>query len=406
MACPAIITGDAFLSRVLAHIDCQAQTLGSFGYQALSAPGSPASLAITGLLTLFIALFGIRLLFGPAPVGRDVVSDVLKVGIVLTLAFSWPAFRVLAYDLVLTGPAEVAASISPSTLPQTGTGFSARLQGVDNAIVDLTRTGSGRQTGGLLEQDSAAGGFQGVALEDESSFGWARLVWLSGVIGTLASLRLVAGLLLALAPLAAGLLLFEATRGLFTGWLRGLVLAMIGSLGATIVLAAELAIIEPWLTDALRLRGLGYATPSAPTELLAITLGFAIAGFGMLFVLAKVAFTRGWLPSSITRIETPESLRLPSTNPVALAGAASDISTSGSGRAQRIANSVELSMRRDETVTSRRIGTMQGSATASAQTENNRRAPNSDNSPQRLGSSWRRTSGRSSGAASRRETRS
>ena len=66
-ACTPIITGDRFLGRVLEHVDCQAQSLGTFGYQALAEPGSLASTVVSGLLTLFIAIFAIRLLLGTRP---------------------------------------------------------------------------------------------------------------------------------------------------------------------------------------------------------------------------------------------------------------------------------------------------------------------------------------------------
>ena len=102
MACPAIITGDQFLSRTLAHIDCQAQLLGSYGYAALGEPGGAASTFMAGMLTLFVALYGVRLLFGPTPGARDVVLDAVKVGIVLALAFSWPIFRTQFQCLDLT----------------------------------------------------------------------------------------------------------------------------------------------------------------------------------------------------------------------------------------------------------------------------------------------------------------
>ena len=92
-------------------------------------------------------------------------------------------------------------------------------------------------------------------MEDETGFGWARTIYLASTIGSLAILRIAGGLLLALAPLVAGLLLFDFARGLFAGWLRGLVLVALGSLGITILLAVEIAVMEPWLADALQRHG-------------------------------------------------------------------------------------------------------------------------------------------------------
>lgn len=295
MACPAIITGDAFVTRVLTHIDCQAQLLGSYGYQALGQPGSPASTLMTGLLTLFVALWGIRLLLGPGPNARDVVIDVLKVGIVLTLAFSWPAFRTLIHDVVMTGPAELAASMSTPGLASSAAGFVERLQAVDDGLVSLTELGTGRRSGEFLDGSAVGGTFDGTALEDRSALGWARLVFLSGLIGSLVLLRVLAGLLLALAPLAAGMLLFEATRGLFAGWLRGLLMMLLGSVAITFVLAIELAMLEPLIADGLNVRQLGYATPSLPMELFALVLAFAVVKFAIVAILGKVAFHRGWI---------------------------------------------------------------------------------------------------------------
>lgn len=294
MACPAVITGDAFVTRVLLHIDCQAQYLGSYGYQSLGQPGSVGAILVSGLLTLFVALWGLRLLVGPAPGGRDLILDGLKVGIVLTLAFSWPAFRTVIHDVVLSGPAEIASSMTSPGLADSGSGFIARLQGVDNAIAVLTEEGTGRRSGEFI--NTAPGmTFEAAALEDQSTFGYARLAFLVGMFGALAILRLGAGLLLALAPLAAGLLLFAQTRSLFGGWARGLVFVIAGSVAVTLSLGIELAIIEPWLTDALRVRQLGYATPAAPIEILAMTLAFAVVHLGIMGLVARIAFFGGWV---------------------------------------------------------------------------------------------------------------
>jgi type IV secretion system protein VirB6 len=329
---------------VLAHLDCQAQVIGSYGFQALAQPGSPASVALTGLLTLFVALFACRLLFAGNVGPRDVVNAVLKVGIVLTLAASWPAFRTLAYDTVLKGPAEVAATITPSTLAPPDAGFAERLQNVDSGMAALTLAGSGRQTGALVELEGTTGQFRSIALEDESGYGWARTIYLASAIGSLAILRVAGGLLLALTPLFAGLLLFDLSRGLFAGWLRGLVLVALGSLGITLLLSVELAVLEPWLADALSRRSLGYATPTAPTELLALALAFAIAVAGLFALLTRVAFQNSWLTAPLL---APSDTAAPSAHPIEQRPVDNVIAIPVHSRALAVSESVATVMRRE-----------------------------------------------------------
>lgn len=403
MACPAIITGNLFLTRVIAHIDCQAQIIGSYGYQALGQPGSMAATVATGMLTLFVALLGIRLLFGPQPGARDVVYDVLRIGLVLALAFSWPAFRTVIYDVVIDGPAEVASAIA-QPISTADRGLVPRLQAVDNGIVQLIETGTGRQSGAFLQGNGAGSTFAGSALQDDNAFGWSRLLFLASTIGTIGLLRLLAGLLLAIAPLMAFLLLFEATRGIFAGWLRGLLLAALGSLGATIVLGVQLAVIEPWLADALKVRGLGYATPATPIELFALTLAFGIVQFGMIALLVRVAFHRGWL-------SLPATLLSPAVEqpgqPLPAGRALHDEPVVG--RAQRISDSVETQMRREEQSEVRRLiwsdenrsRDSDGRSTSEGGSGRLRSAQ-----PERLGDSWRRSGQRTSLASRNRDNQS
>jgi len=400
MACPAIITGEQFLTRTLNHIDCQAQSLGSFGYQALSQSNSPAMIWLTGLLTLFIALFGIRLLFGPGMAARDVVGDVLKVGIVLTLALSWPAYKTLVYDLVLHGPAEIAEVIASPELGESNASLVGRLQQADSNIVTLTSAGTGRNTGEQLQSNDPSARFEGTALEDEATFGWARFAFLTGTIGTLAILRLTAGLLLALAPLAAGLLFFEASRGLFAGWLRGLALTIIGSIGITVMLAVELALIEPWLADALSLRQLRYATPAAPTEILSMTAAFAIAGLVLLFLLAKVAFYRGWNSWRTERDDRGDHSNADHRGRVR-EPAYAPIPDALPTRALVIAQGIERNRELERILSDRRHDVLR------ERTNEGGRAPSaSGNTTPALGSSWRRTTQRVSTSGNRRDSRS
>ena len=395
MACPAILTGDEFLIRMLAHVDCQARSLGTFGYQSLGEPGSTAATVTTALLTLFIALYGIRLLFGPGPGARDTVYDVLKIGIVLTLAFSWPAWKTVVHDVVIDGPAEIAAAISPPVLTGQGSSFADRLQATDLSLVELTTQGTGRQTGADATDGALGGTFAGAALRDEDAFGNARLFYLAGVIGALALLRLAAGVLLALTPLAAGLLLFGMTRGLFSGWLRGLTLTILGTVGATVVLAVELAILEPWLADVLRVRALGYATPAAPIELFAITLAFAAVLIGMVWITGRIAFTRGWLDVVQASSEREKEYAVSPTEHRAVYTQGLSIS-----RAERISESVSTVLRREEGGGSQRIAVLGANSNRSIDS-----GPSVSDGPGRLGSSYRRTARRSSGTGQKRDAR-
>ncbi|WP_209348254.1 type IV secretion system protein [Pontixanthobacter sp. CEM42] len=387
MACPTILTGDRFLVRVIDHIDCQAQFLGSYGYQALGQPGSLASNVMLGLLTLFIALFAFRLLFGPAPGGRDVVFDLLKIGIVLTLAFSWPAFRTVVHDVVVDGPAQVTSIVAAPALVGQSERLADRVQKADTAMVRLAELGTGRNTGVTLEGGETGASFAGTSLQDDTAIGYGRMFYLSGIMGSLVLIRIVAALLLALAPLAAGLLLFEATRGLFSGWIKGLILSMLGSIGVTIVLLVELSILEPWLADALRVRVAGYATPSAAIELFAISSAFLVVKFAMIWLLAKVAFARGWMSVPTYAGEQAANLFSPKVPVIADAGD-SIVPT----RVQRIADNVETVIKREQNTEMRRLTHRSLAADSMEEVASDRpqAIANTTSEQERLGSSYRR----------------
>lgn len=286
--CPGITDG-AFLQSVLLFVDCQAQTLGSQGYLALSAPGSPLSLMLGGMLTLFVAFFGYRMLFGDMPGARDGVLALVKIGIVLALATSWAAYRTLAYDVAFHGPAELVASVgAPAGLPGATGGMADRLELVDDALIELGRLGNGPSIAvrtGVDGQDVVTP----VPQEPPTIFGsfalgTARLVYLTATIASFASVRLVAGLLLALGPLFIAFLLFDGTRTLFEGWIRALAAAALGAIAVTVLLAVELALLEPWLADLIARRGSQFGIGGAATELLVVTLAFGfalVAGLGM-----------------------------------------------------------------------------------------------------------------------------
>lgn len=287
MSCIPPPTGSGFLVATLANLDCQAQTIGEVGYQALASPGSPLSFALTALLAIFVAMIGLRFLTG-RPLGVDEwLAGALKIGFVLALAASWPAYKIVVYDIVLKGPAEISGSIGrASALPGSDGGLAARLQGVDDGIMALVVVGSGR----LDISSRTPEGAVAPPLADDTALGFGKTLFVSSIIGSFGLLRLGGGLFLALAPLFAGFLLFDATRFLFIGWLRSLIAIAIGSLGLAVVLGVELAIIEPWLSQVLAFRAARIATLSAPFELLALALAFAFAMLGVFALALRIGF--------------------------------------------------------------------------------------------------------------------
>src|SRR3546814_12144923 len=84
--CDSIPSPESFAPSVLRFLDCQAQLIGAEGYRALAAPGSTASVLLTGMITLLIAFFGYRMLLGHTPTVREGVLTFVKIGLVLVLA--------------------------------------------------------------------------------------------------------------------------------------------------------------------------------------------------------------------------------------------------------------------------------------------------------------------------------
>ena len=153
MACTALPAGAGFIGSVTNYLDCQAQTLGSGAWQALAAPGSTLSIILSGFLTIAIALIGYNLLLGRNLTVRSGTLVFVKIGAVLALATSWPAYRTLVYDVVVDGPAQLVAEIGPgaSIVGSDGT-LLQRLDLADHALAQLAVLGTGNPAPGSYVQ--------------------------------------------------------------------------------------------------------------------------------------------------------------------------------------------------------------------------------------------------------------
>lgn len=307
--CSGIAYGGGFVASALNAADCQARAIASLGYQALATPGSTASLLLTGLLTLFVAIWGYRLMLGEAPGVRDGVVALAKIGIVLALATSWATYRTLAHDVVLTGPAELVAEVGGAAgLPGSRGDLATRLQYVDRGLAQLGEMGVGKRESDRQvmrvrningRNEMVVDNQQDPVAESEPvALAIARGLFLIGAVGGLVVLRLSAAILLALGPIFVVFLLFDTTRGWFAGWLRGLAATMIGMVGVGIVLGVELALLEPWVAGLLARRAGEQTIAGAPVELMAAAAIFALASLGAIAMAVRVTggfrFPEAW----------------------------------------------------------------------------------------------------------------
>lgn len=265
-------------ARLLADVDCQAFGLVERGYAILSQPGGAVGTLLTGLLILAVAFFGYRLLLGHGLVLSDAVGLAVKIGIVLLLAGSWSAWQTLAYDSLARAPGQIAAELLD------GIGAKQPLAGLDHMVRSLDAAGIGyRERAGMVSP--LIGGPAAAAMTLNVS---AQLLVLS-TVGVLVAARVLLALLLALAPLMAGFLLFDATRGMAEGWLRGMVTAALVPLFVMIFASVEFAILAPMLNRLFAAQAAGTFEVATTTPIGLVTLTFALAIVAGIIAGAKIA---------------------------------------------------------------------------------------------------------------------
>jgi len=309
-------------------VDSQTESLAVGAYQALGTPGSTLWLTLTAFLTILTAVFGYNLLLGHAPSLRGGVVTMARIGIVLALATSWPAYQTLIYDVVIDGPGEISAELGqPVGLPGADNMLTQRLDLVDATLVKLAVLGPGPFPPNMQDGSGAYVapppfiGFNAFAL------GAGRIVFLLAAIGSLIAVRVVAGLMLALGPFFIAFLLFSNTRSLFEGWIRVLAGAAIGSLGLSLVLGLQLMLLDPWLSQALSRRIAGESMPSLPSDLFVIIMLFAIVIVAVIFAIFRMCAAFRLTPvAEINRwIDAPASAVPAETTELTLAGTRRDL---------------------------------------------------------------------------------
>lgn len=272
-ACPSTLATDALARDVLAGADCLIQTQVEQGYAALLAPGGSFTTALTIALTIYVAIFGYRLMLGLSSLTLgEVVPHFIKIGIVVALASSWPSYQALVFDVLFHGPEQLAdVIVRQAGGPASGQGeVMVALQTVFERLTDTASDAWAQVVPPTAVTASPTAlpapvvpGVPPIApvaplpatVQLPFALGApqfvAAILWLSALIliaasvGVLLVVRIVLALLLLLGPVFVAFALFRATRGVAEGWLRVTVRFALVPLFTLPLIAVVVAVLAP-----------------------------------------------------------------------------------------------------------------------------------------------------------------
>lgn len=221
------------VAAALRAVDCVASETTAQAFGRLFAPGGSLVPALTILLTLFVAFFAIRLLLGRSRVGvASLTPRMMTLGLVLTFATSWVAYQAVVWNLAIGAPDQLATILTGSQ----GSATTVFAQKVDIVFAAVRQATEGQEA-------------------DISAFSPQGLLWLGamllllGTVGVLVTARIALAVLIALGPIFVVMALFNGTRGLFTGWLKGVVMLAMTPLFAVLGGSVMLELAVPVLAS-------------------------------------------------------------------------------------------------------------------------------------------------------------
>jgi len=234
------------VAAALQGVDCVASEMTGEAFGRLFAPGGALGPALYIVLTLFIALFAISLFLGRTNLSvRSLVPRMITLGLVLTFATSWIAYQAVVWNLAIAAPDYVASTLTGDAGSATTT-FANKIDVVFTAIEEVTKTQTGAQ-GGQSPDISA--------FSPEGMLWLGAMLLLLGTVGVLVTARIGLAVLVALGPIFVVMALFNGTRGLFTGWLKGVVMLALTPLFAVLGGSVMLELAVPVLSSLNQMPG-------------------------------------------------------------------------------------------------------------------------------------------------------
>lgn len=270
------------IATALRAVDCVAGNVTGQAFGRLFAPGGQMASVLTILLTLYVAFFALQLLTGRSSLGvRSLTPRMITVGLVLTFATSWVAYQSVVWNLAVGAPDWLASMLTGDKGSATFT-FAQKIDVVFQAIQEATKD----------KKDITA-------FSPEGLLWLGAVLFLLGTVGILVTTRIALAVLVALGPIFVVMALFNGTRGLFAGWVKGLTMLALAPLFAVLGGSVMLELAVPLL--AVLVAGGGIIDPQA-------AMGFFMVGavdVALMILVLKVASTMvgGWTVFGLARPE-------------------------------------------------------------------------------------------------------
>ncbi|WP_432199640.1 type IV secretion system protein [Erythrobacter sp. W53] len=226
------------VAAALRAVDCAASEVTATAFGRLFAPGGQLAYVLTALLTLYVAFFAIQLLTGRGGLGvRSLTPRMITVGLVLTFATSWVAYQSVVWNLAIGAPDWLATQLTGDDGSATET-FAQKIDIVFIAIQEAS--GPQRDFG---------------AFSPEGLMWLGALLFMLGTVGLLVTAKVALALLVALGPLFVVMALFNGTRGMFAGWLKGVVMLALAPMFAVLGGGLMLELAVPILANLVAMPG-------------------------------------------------------------------------------------------------------------------------------------------------------
>jgi type IV secretion system protein VirB6 len=234
--CPAF-SAQGGIADALRSVDCMTARATETAFGRLFGAGGSLGTALTITLTIYVAILAISVLTGRSRLSVSTLAPrMMTLGMVLTFATSWVAYQSVLWNLAAGGPDEIASILVGSSGSATSA-FAGRLDLLFAAVAE------------------AAAAVQPSAADKARMFSPADLLWLSslmlllGTVGVLVTARITLAALLGLGPVFIAFALFGGTRGLFEGWLKGVVIFALVPLFTVLIGGGALAMLSPIVAD-------------------------------------------------------------------------------------------------------------------------------------------------------------